>query len=109
MVRPAIGVTTNIITVRALAARRPAVRRRLSSPAEKDRAERLFGEAAGAIVAYVAVVTERRDAVQRAPEDLAGLVGIGQDHGGDYTYSAVFVVEDLDGLFAYLTHPTTWG
>ncbi|MEV6714720.1 Dabb family protein [Lentzea sp. NPDC051208] len=33
---------------------------------------------------------------------------VGRDHGGDYTYSAVFVVEDLDGLFAYLTHPTTY-
>ncbi|AEM86787.1 Dabb family protein [Streptomyces violaceusniger] len=33
---------------------------------------------------------------------------VGRDHGGDYEYSAVFVVEDLDGLFAYLTHPTTY-
>jgi hypothetical protein len=33
---------------------------------------------------------------------------VGREHGGDYTYSAVFVVEDLDGLFAYLTHPTTY-
>ena len=33
---------------------------------------------------------------------------VGRDHGGDYAYSAVFVVEDLDGLFAYLTHPTTY-
>ncbi|WIX98463.1 Dabb family protein [Amycolatopsis mongoliensis] len=33
---------------------------------------------------------------------------VGRDHGGDYTYSSVFVVEDLDGLFAYLTHPTTY-
>ncbi|MDT0566268.1 Dabb family protein [Streptomyces sp. DSM 3412] len=32
---------------------------------------------------------------------------VGRDHGGDYTYGAVFVVEHLDGLFAYLTHPTT--
>ncbi|GHH39087.1 Dabb family protein [Lentzea cavernae] len=33
---------------------------------------------------------------------------VGRDHGGDYTYSAVFVVEDLDGLFEYLTHPSTY-
>ncbi|MFF4020999.1 Dabb family protein [Streptomyces sp. NPDC001843] len=33
---------------------------------------------------------------------------VGRDHGGDYTYGAVFVVEHLDGLFAYLTHPTTY-
>jgi stress responsive alpha/beta barrel protein len=33
---------------------------------------------------------------------------VGRDHGGDYAYSAVFVVEDIDGLFAYLTHPTTY-
>ncbi|WP_369224950.1 Dabb family protein [Streptomyces sp. R39] len=33
---------------------------------------------------------------------------VGREHGGDYTYSAVFVVEDLDGLFAYLTHPSTY-
>ena len=33
---------------------------------------------------------------------------VGRDHGGDYQYSAVFVVEDLDGLFAYLTHETTY-
>ncbi|MEU2325645.1 Dabb family protein [Streptomyces althioticus] len=33
---------------------------------------------------------------------------VGRDHGGDFEYSAVFVVEDLDGLFAYLTHPTTY-
>ncbi|MFS8202212.1 Dabb family protein [Streptomyces sp. CWNU-52B] len=33
---------------------------------------------------------------------------VGRDHGGDYEYSAVFAVEDLDGLFAYLTHPTTY-
>ncbi|MFR0355240.1 Dabb family protein [Streptomyces sediminimaris] len=32
---------------------------------------------------------------------------VGRDHGGDYTYRAVFVVEGLDGLFACLTHPTT--
>ena len=33
---------------------------------------------------------------------------VGRDHGGDYEYSSVFVVEDLDGLFEYLTHPTTY-
>ncbi|MTD52596.1 Dabb family protein [Amycolatopsis pithecellobii] len=33
---------------------------------------------------------------------------VGRDHGGDYEYSAVFAVEDLGGLFAYLTHPTTY-
>ncbi|GAB7039579.1 MULTISPECIES: Dabb family protein [Catenuloplanes] len=33
---------------------------------------------------------------------------VGRDLGGDYSYSAVFVVEDLDGLYAYLTHPTTY-
>ena len=33
---------------------------------------------------------------------------VGRDHGGDYTYSSVFVLEDLDGLFEYLTHPTTY-
>lgn len=32
---------------------------------------------------------------------------VGRDHGGDYEYSCVFAVEDLDGLFEYLTHPTT--
>jgi acetylornithine/succinyldiaminopimelate/putrescine aminotransferase len=34
---------------------------------------------------------------------------IGRDLGGDFEYSAVFAVEDLDGLFEYLTHPTTYG
>ncbi|MDP9793618.1 hypothetical protein J2S43_002130 [Catenuloplanes nepalensis] len=33
---------------------------------------------------------------------------VGRDLGGDYAYSAVFAVEDLDGLFAYLTHPATY-
>ncbi|MFG1609557.1 Dabb family protein [Actinoplanes sp. NPDC049265] len=33
---------------------------------------------------------------------------VGRDHGGDFEYSAVFAVEDLDGLFEYLTHPTTY-
>lgn len=33
---------------------------------------------------------------------------VGRDHGGDFEYSAVFVLEDLDGLYAYLTHPTTY-
>jgi hypothetical protein len=36
--------------------------------------KRLFGQVAGAVVADVAEVTERRDAVQRAPEDS------GRDH-----------------------------
>lgn len=33
---------------------------------------------------------------------------VGRDHGGDFQYSAVFVVDDLDGLFEYLTHPATY-
>ncbi|TVT62629.1 Dabb family protein [Amycolatopsis rhizosphaerae] len=33
---------------------------------------------------------------------------VGRDHGGDFQYSAVFAVEDLDGLFEYLTHPATY-
>ncbi|WP_432825373.1 Dabb family protein [Dactylosporangium sp. CA-092794] len=33
---------------------------------------------------------------------------VGRDHGGDFEYSSVFAVEDLDGLFEYLTHPTTF-
>ncbi len=33
---------------------------------------------------------------------------VGRDHGGAFQYSAVFVLDDLDGLFAYLTHPTTY-
>jgi hypothetical protein len=33
---------------------------------------------------------------------------VGRDLGGDYSYSAVFAVDDLDGLFTYLTHPTTY-
>lgn len=33
---------------------------------------------------------------------------VGRDFGGDYTHGATFVLEDLDGLFAYLTHPTTY-
>jgi hypothetical protein len=33
---------------------------------------------------------------------------VGREHGSDYTYGAVFVVEDLDGLYAYLTHPATY-
>ncbi|MFD7311056.1 Dabb family protein [Promicromonospora sp. NPDC059942] len=33
---------------------------------------------------------------------------VGRDHGGDYEYSAAFAVEDLDGLFEYLTHSTTY-
>ncbi len=33
---------------------------------------------------------------------------VGRDYGGDYEYSSIFAVEDLDGLFEYLTHPTTY-
>ncbi|SDF60718.1 Stress responsive A/B Barrel Domain [Lentzea fradiae] len=33
---------------------------------------------------------------------------VGRDHGGEFEYSAVFVLEDLDALYAYLTHPTTY-
>ena len=33
---------------------------------------------------------------------------VGRDLGGDYRYGAVFAVEDLDGLFEYLTHETTY-
>jgi hypothetical protein len=33
---------------------------------------------------------------------------VGRDFGGDYEYSSVFAVEDLDGLFEYLTHPTAY-
>jgi len=33
---------------------------------------------------------------------------VGRDLGGDFEYSAVFAVADLDGLFAYLTHPATY-
>ena len=33
---------------------------------------------------------------------------VGRDHGSDYAYSSAFVLEDLDGLFEYLTHPTTY-
>ena len=33
---------------------------------------------------------------------------VGRDHGGDYAYSCVFVLEDLAGLFEYLTHPATY-
>jgi hypothetical protein len=33
---------------------------------------------------------------------------VGRDHGGDYAYSCVFVLENLEGLFEYLTHPATY-
>jgi hypothetical protein len=33
---------------------------------------------------------------------------VGRDLGGDFEYSAIFAVEDLDGLYEYLTHPTTY-
>jgi hypothetical protein len=33
---------------------------------------------------------------------------VGRDHGGDYEYSCVFVLDDLEGLFEYLTHPATY-
>ena len=33
---------------------------------------------------------------------------VGRDHGGDYAYSCVFVLDDLEGLFEYLTHPATY-
>ena len=31
---------------------------------------------------------------------------VGPEFGGAFEYSAVYVVEDLDGYWAYLTHPT---
>ena len=31
---------------------------------------------------------------------------VGRVLGGEFEYSAVYVVEDLDGYWAYLTHPT---
>ena len=30
---------------------------------------------------------------------------VGPEFGGEFEYSFVFVVEDLDGYWAYLTHP----
>jgi hypothetical protein len=30
---------------------------------------------------------------------------VGRDLGGDFEWGAVYVVEDLDGYWAYLTHP----
>lgn len=30
---------------------------------------------------------------------------VGPDHGGEYDYGAVFVIEDLDGYWEYLVHP----
>src|SRR5262244_2840622 len=30
---------------------------------------------------------------------------VGPEFGGEFEYSAVYVVEDLDGYWAYLTHP----
>jgi hypothetical protein len=32
---------------------------------------------------------------------------LGRDHG-DFEHTAIFVVEDLDGVFEYLTHPATY-
>jgi len=31
---------------------------------------------------------------------------VGRELGGEFEYSAVYVVEDLDGYWAYLNHPT---
>ena len=31
---------------------------------------------------------------------------VGRELGGEFEYSAIYVVEDLDGYWAYLTHPT---
>ncbi|MET7738257.1 Dabb family protein [Streptomyces sp. NPDC005402] len=52
-----------------------------------------------------AALESRRDQGRSNPAIKSCIVG--RDHGGDYTYSAVFVVENRDGHFAYLTHPTT--
>lgn len=30
---------------------------------------------------------------------------VGRDHGGDFDWAAMFVIDDLDGLWEYLTHP----
>ncbi|PRY36806.1 Dabb family protein [Umezawaea tangerina] len=30
---------------------------------------------------------------------------VGRDHGGDFDWGGVFVIEDLDGYWEYLTHP----
>jgi hypothetical protein len=30
---------------------------------------------------------------------------VGRDFGGEYDWSGVFVIEDLDGYWEYLTHP----
>ncbi|WP_280886434.1 Dabb family protein [Streptomyces sp. LBL] len=50
-----------------------------------------------------------RNQGRSVPSVKSFLVGrdLGGDFGGDFEYSAVFAVEDLDGLFEYLTHPTT--
>jgi hypothetical protein len=32
---------------------------------------------------------------------------VGRDHGGDFDWGATYVIEDLDGLWEYLTHPAT--
>ncbi|GAB2626916.1 stress responsive protein [Paractinoplanes abujensis] len=32
---------------------------------------------------------------------------VGRDLGGEFQYGATFVFDDLDGLFAFLTHPAT--
>ena len=30
---------------------------------------------------------------------------VGRDHGGEFDWGGVFVIEDLDGYWEYLTHP----
>jgi hypothetical protein len=53
---------------------------------------------------------QRRAGVELARQ--AGVVNpavksyvVGPELGGEFEYSAVYVVEDLDGYWAYLTHP----
>jgi hypothetical protein len=53
-----------------------------------------------------AVLESWRDQGRSIPSVKSFIVG--RDYGGDFQYSAVFAVEDLDGLFEYLTHPTTY-
>ncbi|WP_242882704.1 Dabb family protein [Actinomadura litoris] len=31
---------------------------------------------------------------------------VGRDHGGEYEWGATFLIEDLDGYWEYLTHPS---
>ncbi|MFF2554582.1 Dabb family protein [Nocardia sp. NPDC058058] len=31
---------------------------------------------------------------------------VGPDHGGEYDYGAVYVIDDLDGYWEYLIHPS---